>query len=56
MIDEQFRLCIVSEWMEHKDMRIYLEKNKDANRVELVNLRPRSLEPISDSLGYSYLG
>ena len=41
-------LCIVSEWMEHGNMCAYLEKNKAADRAELVSSRPYSSYLTSD--------
>ena len=41
-------LCIVSEWMEHGNMRAYLEKTEAADRTELVSPRPHSPYPASD--------
>ena len=44
-------LCIVSEWMEHGNMCGYLEKNKAADRAELVSSRPHPPYPASDPRG-----
>jgi len=47
-----FKLCIVSEWMERGNMHSYLKNNGVTDRVELVSPRPH-LRCFSDSLEYS---
>ena len=56
MIDEQFHLSIVSEWMENGNMHDFLENNQVADRAQLVSLRPHSPHQISDSFGIAAQG
>jgi len=47
MSDEpEFKLCIVSEWMERGNMHTYLRNNEVADRVELVSPRPHPRFPL----------
>ena len=36
-IADGVRLCTISKWMEHGNMRTYIERNQDVDRVELVS-------------------
>ena len=56
MIDKEFHLCIVSEWMENGNMHTFLEKNQVADRAQLVSLRPHPPRQIPDSLGIAAQG
>jgi len=44
------RFVIVSEWMKNGDINEFVKKHANANRLELVCFRPRSLSsPITDN-------
>ena len=56
IIDKEFHLCIVSEWMENGNMHTFLEDNLVPDCAQLVSLRPHPLHQIPDSLGIAAQG